>query len=80
MKRTYKITGYSSDRNADGTLKGKVRVRILLDLDGGAVDEFVVKAMDGTEETITGKLATHIATQATRETDFTVTEDDIEVI
>ena len=78
MKRTYKITGYAFNSNPDGTLKGKFRAKILLELDGGQADADVIKAVDGTEETITGTLVAHIASQASRETDFTLTADNID--
>ena len=77
MQRTYKITGYGTDRNPDGTLRGKVRVRISLEVDVTKADADVVKSLDGTEETIIGTLISHVASQAARETGLTLTESDI---
>ena len=79
MKRIFKITSYGSDRNPDGTLKGRLRVRVSSDIDGGSADADVVIAKDGTEVAITGTLSSHIVTQAARETGLTLAENDISI-
>ena len=79
MKRIYKIQDYSMNWNPDGTLNGKVRVKVVVDLAGDAPDADVVEAMDGTQETVTGTLAAHLASQAARETGETLTATDLDV-
>ena len=78
MKTTHKILGYSMDWNPDGTRKGKVRVACSLDVDGSLADATVVRAVGGTEETITGTMASHVASLATTELGITVAEADVE--
>ncbi len=79
MKRTYQIMGYSSKKNPDDTLNGKMGCHVRLDIDSAAAELDEVKAMDGTTETITGSLETHVASQAERETGETLAAGDIEI-
>ena len=61
MKTIHKVTGYSMNWNPNGTLNGKARATVSLDVDGSRADAEVLQAVDGTEEAITGTLASHIA-------------------
>lgn len=79
MKRIYQITNYTAKWNPNGTLNGKMGCHIRLDVDSAAAELDEVKAMDGTTETITGSLETHVATQAERETGETLAAGDVEI-
>lgn len=78
MKTIHKIIAYGINWNPDGTRNGKMRVDKYVDVDGGQADATVVEAIDGTEETITGALAKHFASQASRETGLTLVAADME--
>lgn len=77
MKTIIKIKSYVMNHNPDGTRNGEVFIRTCMDFDGSLADSVVVQANDGTEETVTGKLVTHLAKQAARETGETLTDTDI---
>ena len=80
MKRIYQIIGYFAKRNPDGTLNGKMGCHLRLDIDSAVADLDEVKAQDGTTETITGSLETHVASQAQRETGETLAAGDVEIL